>query len=161
MRPLFHNPSMMSSFANQPRVSRREISYEPPASTQDRGAPPQWQKRTDASIRCPRSPPPRAVLPPIPRPHRGTGAAALLPAPQKRRRPRPSFDAPLRQRHALLLSACPAARLVYASAPACANRPPSPCHPQWGGGPTAPRGRHAFAPSSLLSHRLSLRTAAP
>src|SRR6266540_3135395 len=80
---------MMSSFANQLRVSRREISHDPPASTHDRGSPPPRQKRTDASILCPRSPPAGPVLPHIPRPHLRTGAAARLPAPETRRRPPP------------------------------------------------------------------------
>src|SRR5215471_16216771 len=154
MRPLFHNPSMLSSFANQPRVSRREISYEPPASTNDRGAPPQWQKRTDARILCPRSPPTRAVLPHIPRPHLGTGAAALLPASQKRRRPRPSLHAYLLQRYSLLLSARPPTRLGYAGAPARANRPPPPRCPQCGGSAATPGGCHPFPQPSLLHHGL-------
>src|SRR5215510_5532000 len=100
---------MMSSFAHLPRVSRREISHEPNTATNDRGSAPQRQERTDAGILCPGSPAVGAVLPHIPRPHLGTGAAALLPAPEKRRWSRPSFDAHLRQRHSLLLSACPAA----------------------------------------------------
>src|ERR1043166_2434513 len=82
MRPLFHNPSMMSSFAHPPHGSRREIAYEPPASTHARGAPPQWPKRTDAHLLCPSSPPPRAVLPHLPRAPLGTRAAARLPDPQ-------------------------------------------------------------------------------
>src|SRR5262249_24358254 len=154
MRPLFHHPSMMSSFAHQPRVSRREISYEPPASTHDRGAPPQWQKRTDARILGPRRPPTRAVLPHSPRPHLGTGAAALLPASQKRRRPRPSLHAYLLQWYALLLSACPPTRLVHPVAPARANPPPAPRGPQDGGRAAPPGGRHPFPPPSLLPHRL-------
>src|SRR5262245_53079982 len=144
MRPLFHNPSMMSAFGNQPRLSRREISYEPPASTNDRGAPPQRQKRTDASILCPRSPPTRAVLPQIPRPHLGTGAAVLLPASQKRRRPRPSLHAYLLQWYSLLLSARPPTRLVHAGAPARAHHPPPPRGPQCGGSAATPGGRHPF-----------------
>src|SRR5262245_37284637 len=101
----FPDRSMMSSFAHPLLVSRREISHEPPASTNDRGSPPQRQKRTDARLLCPGSPPARAVLPHIPRPHYGTGAAALFPAPQKRRWPGPGVHAHLLQRPPLLLSA--------------------------------------------------------
>src|SRR5438874_10607348 len=96
---------MMSSFANQLLVSRREISHEPPASTHDRGSPPQRQKRTDSRILCPRSPPAGPVLSQIPRPHLRTGAAALLPAPQKRRWLGPSLHAHLLQWYPLFLSA--------------------------------------------------------
>jgi len=93
----FHNPSMMSSFSNGPRISRRERSHEPTASTNVCGPPPQWQRRTNAGSRCPGSTPARAVLPQITRPHLGTGASALLPAPEKHRRPRPSVHAYLRR----------------------------------------------------------------
>ena len=54
----------------------------------------------------------------------------LLPAPQKRRRPRASLHAHLLQRYSLLLSARPPTRLVHAVAPARANHPPSPRRPQ-------------------------------
>src|SRR5215813_8600310 len=98
---------MMSSFTNPLPVLRREIPHEPPASTNDRGAPPQRQKRTDASILCPGSPPAGPVLPHSPRPHLRTGAAALFPASEKRRWPRPRVHAHLLQRLPLLLSARP------------------------------------------------------
>src|SRR6266508_4280402 len=118
------------------------------------GSPPQRQKRTDASILCPRSPPAGPVLPHIPRPHLRTGAAARLPAPETRRRPRPSLHAPLLQWHPLLLSACAPARLVHALAPACANHPPPPRRPACGGGQATPSGGHPLPQSSLLHHRL-------
>src|SRR5215475_4357037 len=143
---------MMSSFARLPRVSRREISHEPITSTNDRGTPPQRQERTDAGILCPRSPAVGAVLPQSPRPPLGTGAAALLPAPQKRRRPRPSLHADLLQRDSLLLSARPPTRLVHAGAPARANHPPPPRCPQCGGSAATLGGRHPFPQPSLLHH---------
>src|SRR5262249_31773413 len=93
----FPDRSMMSSFAPPLRVSRRERSHAPPASPQDRAAPPQRHKRTAASLPCPGSPPARAVLPPLPRPPYGTGAAACFPAPPKRRWPGPGVHAPLLQ----------------------------------------------------------------
>src|SRR5438067_5477506 len=116
----------MSSFAPLPRVSRRERAHAPMTATHDRGSAPQRQERTDAGILCPGRPAGGAVLPHIPRPHLATGAAALLPAPHKRRRPRPSLHAPLLQRYALLLSARPPTRRLHAGAPARAHHPPPP-----------------------------------
>src|SRR5262249_33033976 len=152
---------MMSSFAHPLLVSRREIPHEPPASTEDRGAPPQRQKPTDASILCPSSPPAGPVLPHIPRPHLRTGAAALLPAPQQRRWPRPSLHASLLQRSALLLPARPPTRLAHPRAPARANAPPAPSRPPCGGGPAAPGVRYPRAPPGLLHRRLPLGPPAP
>src|SRR4029453_12563052 len=145
---------MMSSFANPLLVSRREIPHEPTASTDDHGAPPQRHKRTDASILCLRSPPAGPVLPPLPRPHRRTGTAALLPPPHKRREPGPGVHAPLLQWHPLLLSARLAACLVPAGAPACANPPPAPRCPPCGGGQAPPHVRPPLAQPSLLHDRL-------
>src|SRR5712691_9371435 len=104
-------PSTMSSFSNgSPINSRREIAHDPTASTHDCGSPTQWQGRTDSGSLCPGSPSAGSVLPHITRPHLCTGAAALLPAPQKRRWPCPSFHAYLLQWHSLLLSTRPPAR---------------------------------------------------
>src|SRR5712691_544744 len=151
----------MSSFSPGPRVtSRRERSHAPTASTHDCGSPTQWQGRTDSGSFCPGSPPAGSVLPHIPRPHRCTGTAALLLAPEKRRQPRPRVHASLLQWHPLLLSARPPARLAHLSAHARANRPPAPSHPPCGGGPAAPRVRHSLAPPGLLHHRLQRGTPA-
>src|SRR5215468_10413371 len=145
---------MMASFAPPLLVSRREISPEPTASTDDRGAPPQRHKRTDASILCPRSPPAGPVLPHIPRPHLRTGAAALFPAPEKRQRPRPSLHAYLLQWYSLLLSACPQTRLAHPHAHTPSDHAPSPRRAQCGGGQAPPGVRYPLAQPSLLHHRL-------
>src|SRR5262245_58371216 len=151
----------MSSFAHLPRVSRREISHEPMTATHDHGAPPQRPERTHAGLLCPGSPPVGPVLPHLPRPHLGTGAAALLLAPQKRRRLRPSLHAPLLQRDALLLSARPHTRLVHAGAPAGTHHPPPPRCPPCGGSAAPPGGRHPLPHPRLLHHRLELGPPAP
>src|SRR5262249_26502143 len=134
--------------------SRRETSHDPTASTNDCCAATQRQERAYPTVLCPGSPPAHAVLPHIPRPHLGTGAAALLPAPQKRRRPRPHVHAHLLQRYSLLLSARPPARLAHAVTPAPANCPPSPRCPQCGGGPAAPCVHHPLPQPRLLHYRL-------
>src|SRR5712691_8094919 len=155
-------PSTMSSFSNgSPINSRREIAHDPTASTHDCGSPTQWQGRTDSGSLCPGSPSAGSVLPHITRPHLCTGAAALLPAPQKRRWPCPSVHASLLQWHSLLLSTRPPARLAYPRAHARAKRPPSPRRPQCGGGQAAPHVCHTRAQPGLLHHRLQRGTPAP
>src|SRR4029453_14883821 len=152
----------MSSFSHGPLVnSRRERAPAPTTSTHACRTATQWQGRAYPTSRCPRRPPAGSVLPPIPRPHLRTGASALLPAPHKRRRPRPSVHAYLLQRYSLLLSAFPPARLAHAVAPTRANRPPSSRRPQCGGGPAAPCLRHPLAHPGLLHHRLQLGPPAP
>src|SRR5262249_9677299 len=147
--------STMSSFSHGPRVnSRRESAHDPTTSTHDCRTATQWHGRAYPTRLCPGSPPAGAVLPPIPRPHLRTGAPALLPAPHKHRRPRPSVHASLLQRYSLLLSAWPPARLAHAGAPTRAHRPPSARRPPCGGGPAAPCLRHPRAQPGLLHHRL-------
>src|SRR5262249_42250990 len=85
--------------------SRRETSHDPTASTHACCTATQRQERADPTVLCPGSPPARAVLPHLPRPPLCTGAAALLPAPQKHRWPGPRVHAPLLQWPPLLLSA--------------------------------------------------------
>src|SRR5262245_1125103 len=120
-------PATMSFFSNGQSVhARRERAYDPTASTKDCCTATPWQGRAPPTVVCPGSPPARAVLPHISRPHLCTRAAALLPAPQKRRWPCPSVHAHLLQWHALFLSARSPARLAYPRTHSRANCPPSP-----------------------------------
>src|SRR5262249_59924333 len=130
----------------------KETSHAPTASTQDGGSPTPWHERTASGLLGPGSPSVGSVLPPIPRPPLCTSTPALLPAPEKCRRPRPSVQASLLPWPPPLLSACPPARLAPPGTPACAHHPPAPRRPPCGGGQAAPAGGHPLAPPGLLSH---------
>src|SRR3989442_2882071 len=160
LRPSMSSP--VSSCSHRPRVtSRRERSHAPTAATHDGGSPPPWHGRASPGSRRPCSTPLGAVLSHRARRARRTGAAALLPAPEQRRRPRSRVPAPLLAGHPLLLPARPHARLAPPHVPARAHHPPSPRRAQHGGRQAAPHVRHPLPPPGLLSHRLARGTAAP
>jgi hypothetical protein len=104
--------------------ARRETAPDPTTSTHDGRPATQWHRSASPTSLGPCRTPAGSGLPHRPRPPLCTGTAPGLPAPEKRRRPRPSVQAHRLQRPPLRLPARPPARLAHLRAPARANRPP-------------------------------------